>query len=61
VVKALWYKPGGNVFEELNDFFFSVYLILPATLGPGIYSVSNRNYYQKHTNNLSGEWSTPWN
>jgi hypothetical protein len=27
--------------------FFSIYLIFPATLGPGIYSASNRNEYQK--------------
>jgi hypothetical protein len=26
---------------------FSIYLILPAALGPGIYSASNRNQYQK--------------
>jgi hypothetical protein len=27
--------------------FFSMYLILPAGLGPGVYSASNRNEYQK--------------
>jgi hypothetical protein len=33
-----------------------IYLILPATLGPGAYSASNRNEYQKHkNNNVSGE------
>jgi hypothetical protein len=31
---------------ETNEFFFSIYLILPAALGPGVYSVSNRNEYQ---------------
>jgi hypothetical protein len=32
------------------------YLILPAALGPGVYSASNRNEYQKHkTYNVSGE------
>jgi hypothetical protein len=30
-------------------------LILPAALGPGVYSASNRNEYQKHKNNVSGE------
>jgi hypothetical protein len=31
-------------------------LILPAALGPGVYSASNRNEYQKHkNNNVSGE------
>jgi hypothetical protein len=33
-----------------------VYLILPTALGPGVYSASNRNEYQKHkNNNVSGE------
>jgi hypothetical protein len=27
--------------------FFSIYLILTAALGPGVYSASNRNEYQK--------------
>jgi hypothetical protein len=32
-------------------------IILPAALGPGDYSASNRNVYQKHkkNNNVSGE------
>jgi hypothetical protein len=36
--------------------FFSVrvHVILPAVLGPGIYSASNRNEYQKQKNNVSG-------
>jgi hypothetical protein len=33
----------------------SIYIILAATLGSGVYSASNRNDYQKHTNNVSGE------
>jgi hypothetical protein len=37
--------------------FFSIYLILPAALGPGVYSAYNRNEYQKQTNNVSKEWS----
>jgi hypothetical protein len=36
-------------------FFFSIYLILPVGLGPGVYSASNRNEYQKKENNVSGE------
>jgi hypothetical protein len=34
-----------------------IYLsILPAALGPGVYSASNRNEYQKQkNNNVSGE------
>jgi hypothetical protein len=36
--------------------FFKIYLILPVALGPGIYSASSRNEYQKHkNNNVSGE------
>jgi hypothetical protein len=30
-------------------------LILPVALGPGVYSASNRNEYQKHKNNVSVE------
>jgi hypothetical protein len=30
-----------------NDFFFSIYLILPAALRSGVYSASNKNEYQK--------------
>jgi hypothetical protein len=35
--------------------FFSIYLILPAALGPGVYSTSNRYEYQKQKNNVSDE------
>jgi hypothetical protein len=35
--------------------FSSIYLILPAALGPGLYSAYNRNEYQKQRNNVSGE------
>jgi hypothetical protein len=35
--------------------FFSVYIILPSALGPGVYSASNRNEYQKQKNNISGK------
>jgi hypothetical protein len=48
VVKALYYKPEGRRFETLwGELIFSIYLILPVALGPGIYSASNRNEYQK--------------
>jgi hypothetical protein len=30
--------------DEVNE-YFSIYLILPATLGPGVYSASNKNEY----------------
>jgi hypothetical protein len=36
----------GSSPNEVNK-FFSTYLILPAALGPGIHSASNRNEYQK--------------
>jgi hypothetical protein len=31
------------------------HLILLATLGPGVYSASNRNHYQNQKNNVSEE------
>jgi hypothetical protein len=34
---------------------FSISLILPAELGPEVYSASNRNEYQKQKNNVLGE------
>jgi hypothetical protein len=36
--------------------FSSIYLILLADLGPGVYSASNRNEYQKQKSNVSGEY-----
>jgi hypothetical protein len=42
VVKALCL---GSIPDEVN---FLIYLILPAALGPGVYSASNRNEYEKH-------------
>jgi hypothetical protein len=35
--------------------FLSLYLILAAALGPGVYSASNRNEYQKQKYNVSEE------
>jgi hypothetical protein len=35
----------GSIQDEVN---FQIYLILAAALGPGIYSASNRNEYQKY-------------
>jgi hypothetical protein len=40
--------------DEVKE-FFSIYLIFTAALGPGIYSVLNRNEYQKQKNNVSWE------
>jgi hypothetical protein len=51
---ATSWKVAGSRPDEVND-FFSIYLILPDALGLGVHSASNRNEYQKHTNNVSGE------
>jgi hypothetical protein len=40
--------------DEVNE-LFSIYLNLPAALGPGVHSASNRNEYPKQKNNVSGE------
>jgi hypothetical protein len=42
--------------SKVNDFFL-IYLILPAELGPGVYSASNINECLKQKNHVSGEWS----
>jgi hypothetical protein len=34
---------------------FSIYIILPAAIGPVVHSGSNRNEYQKQKNNFSGK------
>jgi hypothetical protein len=38
-----------------NVIYFSIFLILPAALGPRVYSTSNRNEYQKQKINIAGE------
>jgi hypothetical protein len=56
VVKALCYKLEGREFDtRWGELIFSIYLIVQAALGPGAYSASNRNEYQKQDNNASGE------
>jgi hypothetical protein len=56
VVKALCYKPKACGFQSQRaELISSIYLILPATLGPTVYSASSRNEYQKQKNNVSGE------
>jgi hypothetical protein len=58
MIEALYYKPEGHGFEtRLSELIFSVYLILPVALGPGVYSASSRNEYQKQKNIVSGEYS----
>jgi hypothetical protein len=39
-------KVAGSRPDEVNE-FFPIYLSLPAALGSGVYSASNRNEYQK--------------
>jgi hypothetical protein len=46
VVKALCCKSEGRGFlTRLGEQIFSIYPILSAALGPGVYSASNRNEY----------------
>jgi hypothetical protein len=47
-------KVAGSSPDEVTA-IFSIYVILSAALGPGVYSASNRNEYQKQKNNVSGE------
>jgi hypothetical protein len=46
VVKALGYKPEGRGFESRWGEILN--LPSPSALGPGVYSVSDRNEYWKH-------------
>jgi hypothetical protein len=57
VVKALCYNPEGRRFVTRRSeiIFFSIYLIFPAALVPGVRSVYNTNEYQKQKNNVSGK------
>jgi hypothetical protein len=48
----------GSRRDKANE-FLSIYIILPAALDPGVYSVSNRNEYQKQKNNVSGNGAGP--
>jgi hypothetical protein len=55
MIKTLCYKQvTGSRPDEVNE-FVSIYLILPAALGPVLYSASNRNEYQKQKYDVSGE------
>jgi hypothetical protein len=50
-------KPESLGFEtRRGERILSIYSILPAALGPGVHSASNRNEYWKHkNNNVPGE------
>jgi hypothetical protein len=52
VVKTLGYKPEGRGFRDPMRWNFKIYLILPAALGTGVYSASNRNQYRKQTKKM---------
>jgi hypothetical protein len=43
-------KVAGSSPDKVNYFFFSIYVIFPAALGPAICSASNRNEYHKQKN-----------
>jgi hypothetical protein len=47
-------KATGSRPDEVKE-FFSIFVILPDALGPGVHSAPNRNEYQKQKNNVSGE------
>jgi hypothetical protein len=56
-VEALCYEPKGRGFESRGGHWaFSIYLILPASQGPGVYSASNRNEYQKIFLGVKSGW-----
>jgi hypothetical protein len=44
-----------RVRDPMRRMNFSIYLILQAALGPGLYSTRKRNEYQKQKSNVSGE------
>jgi hypothetical protein len=59
VIDLLWLrhcstsrKIAGSKPDEVSAFFFSINLILPAALGPGVHSAPNRNEYQKLKNDV---------
>jgi hypothetical protein len=58
VVTVLCYKPKRRGFETRScEIFSSIYLNLPAALGPGVHSASNINELRKQKNNVPGERS----
>jgi hypothetical protein len=47
VVKSLCYKPKGREFEtHCSELILSIYLILPAELGPAVYSETSTRRIQ---------------
>jgi hypothetical protein len=50
-------EESGLIETRRDNEFFSIYLNIPAAIGPGVYSASSRNKYKKQKNNVSGEQS----
>jgi hypothetical protein len=47
LVKALCYRAGSCWFKiRSSEWLLSIFLILTAAIGPGVYSATNRNEYQ---------------
>jgi hypothetical protein len=59
VVEALRYKPEGGGSTRRGECFSSIYLFLPAAIGPGVHSASMRNKYQKQKIMFLGSRSWP--
>jgi hypothetical protein len=51
-------KDAGSIPNEVIE-FFSIYLIVPAALDPGVYSASNRNEYRKQKKKFLGSRALP--
>jgi hypothetical protein len=52
--KVSRHSVAGSRPDEMQD-FFPIYIIVPAALGSGLNSASNRDEYQKQRNTVSGE------
>jgi hypothetical protein len=60
VGEVLPYKLGGCEFETRRvESLLSIYLILTASLGPAVYSASNRNLYKAQKTNVYGNKRRP--
>jgi hypothetical protein len=56
VVWGTMLQTEGRGFESQCAYRISlIYLVLPAALGPGVFSASNLNDYQEQKNNFSGD------
>jgi hypothetical protein len=55
--KGTMLQAGGSRVRDLMRCDFSIYLIMPAALGPAVHLAFNRNEYCKQKNNDYGEYS----